>query len=141
MSFRIYSKSLAPEAIAKAVGIEPTSVQRKGDVLLRRAYRRHMWEYEVAYDASGELDTAVRKTLRALLPARKKIVALGRRAEACVWCGVFSDTPETSVALSAATAEALGAFRAQFIGSVYATAFEEPPRPRRRVRKPAGRAR
>jgi len=116
---RIYSDA-TPEQIEEQLGLAPTRAIRRG-----RAAHRNAWEFETDYEKSEALEVVIMRTLEALGPARNSIANL-RNCDVVMWCAVFSDSPETTIALGHSAMAELAAFCAQLSCSVYATDFESP---------------
>ena len=90
---RIFSKTLSPEDISRAVGIEATHARPLGST--GSSQREHVWEYQLREGADGESFSAlVDELLGAVIPFADGLRSIQDQADLVLWCACFADTEE-----------------------------------------------
>jgi len=131
-SLRIFGDSLLPEAVTGRIGATPTSSYRKGDVEHMRSGRElvrktGMWLLEAPKKEPEDLNAQVAEILSRLTQDIEVWKALAREFEVDLYCGLFMDSTNEGLCLSASTLAALGERGIELAIEVYAPIPEITP--------------
>lgn len=123
-SFVVHSTATVPEDISEALGLDPTSVRRSGDVLRSgRPVEHHTWSLDVHCHDNDEDDRTGTRPLRELLdlcgPAEGKIEILPDDCEARIWWSAYSDSVQGGFVLPIEISRRIVALGVDVYATVY----------------------
>ena len=112
-SLRIFGDELIPEEITERIGCEPTWSYRKGDVDHLRSgkdivRKTGMWLLEATATEPEDLNLQVKEVISRLTSNLDVWKALNREFEIDLYCGLFLESTNDGLSLSAETLAALG---------------------------------
>jgi hypothetical protein len=111
-ALRIFGDGLIPEAISARIGAMPTSAYRKGDVQQNRGgeliRKTGMWLLEASRKEPEDLNAQVAEILSRLTQDIAVWRAITQEFEVDLYCGLFMETTNNGLCLSASTLAALG---------------------------------
>lgn len=112
-TLRISGDELVPEEVSALLGTQPTSSQRKGQLVPSdptgtRTFIRGMWRLEATATEPGEVDTQVAELLRACTQDLGVWQKLAGRFKVDLFCGWFMGANNEGVELQPRTLLALG---------------------------------
>jgi hypothetical protein len=113
VSLRVLGNDVDPAEIARLLGREPTSAQRKGEALTGPAgqtniARTGMWRLETADRSPGNINAQVAELLGQLTPSLDVWRAIAAKHSIDLFCGLFMDQGNEEIALSPDSMKALG---------------------------------
>lgn len=92
---RIFSKTLSPEDISRAVGITATYARPLEST--GSSQREHVWEYQLREGSDEEsFSTLVDELLRAVIPFADGLRSIQKQADLILWCACFADAEEST---------------------------------------------
>lgn len=123
-SFVVSSMDTEPEAISRALGLDPTEVTLKGSVLRSgRVREHHTWSISVDDLANTEEDQTGTRSLRQLLrntrDAAGKVSGLPDDCEARIWWFGTSGSSQGGFVLPVELAEQIAALGVDLFATVY----------------------
>jgi hypothetical protein len=113
-ALRISGDDLDPAEITKALGCEPSSAQRKGDVLvgrntgIQRVARFGKWHLQASDREPEDLDGQIAELLLRLTPSVEVWKSIGARYQVDLFCGLFMQRTNEGLTLSPKSLAALG---------------------------------
>lgn len=130
VSLLVFSAELSAEEITSRLGIEPTDVARKGDVVDDDEHlSHHMWGYDVDPTEHASFDSQVDMVLERFAGKEAVLRELAQNGDVHLYCGCFLAELIAQIQLSPAQVEWLARAGARFKWAVYRVGEPAPDEP------------
>jgi hypothetical protein len=123
-TFTVLSETTDPDVVTQLLGIAPSEVWRKGELLRSgRVRKHHGWFINVGTLDNTELDQTGTRALRELLDrcaaAPGQVADLPEDCEARIWWSASSDSPQGGFVFPHELAAQIGHLGVDLYGTVY----------------------
>ena len=121
-TFRVWSDTMSPEAIAGALGIEPTELHRKGEPVSKRTAavrKEHCIRIKSSLPTSEPLQRHLESLCDLIEPLGPKLAAIADRCECDIFCGFSSGNGQGGFSLSPQLLNRLAALKIKLVVDLY----------------------